>query len=763
MNGSVLVLVRVRDVNDNAPQFEQEQYRANVSENLSSGVDIVRVVAYDKDVDSIVRYSIEVNRVNSEGELIFDIDELSGVVSTAVCCLDRESIDQFTIKICATDEAISGDSSFHWFNSAKSAKSTPTNENLTAACTSVIIDVTDENDEPPMFVRDRYFLNLPDGVNELFPGRVLLNTTITDGDLPETNRFVCRITGTLRVRPTSRTTISGSSNITWDLVLKTVENQTTSETANTTTVPLSNLLLKYFHCDVSSGGNTRLVIGEQFDRAHFYHSFQTEIDSYKSTILAMYRAYYNPNIPNSMFIPDLPEYADVQLKLTVSDIGILEQSDDTSILLDGHLTSVELHLKLSTVQVNHSDDATDTKQPSQAIVTKQILPNGYNSNNGVIHSQFRLLQLTTDRIVLALLAIIVSVLFATLLIYTILKQYKRNRLLYHNGGGHAANITAAICYCCYARRRSHCSNIDLIRSKNGVGGVGAGGIDFDLVSGDASNGITGTGFNTSNTITTVEHLFPTSCYTGNSSNNSSCDAMMMIETNGGASGLLHCDQLQQQDKYHQLYPSGTGLNTSDLSGTPTAISDSVIAINNQKYSPFDNGTHLVLFDETINGHNESSQADSAHYSNASSLCTATTATYGYELNGPYDIAVYDLASGHLQLPDGGGGGSPMVTMAAKQHDPHLHQHHSHHQQHHHQQQQQHSMLHNHHQPQHQQQQSDTGSSNNLYGNPISNDHDIPTSLAIVGLASNQPTNMGVMYTTTPSPHNININQRQCRT
>ncbi|OTF72090.1 hypothetical protein BLA29_009918, partial [Euroglyphus maynei] len=109
INGSVLIIVRVKDINDNQPYFEQNEYLAQVKENLGAGIDVIRLTAIDHDPDSIVRYSIEVNRVNSDGELIFDIDELSGLISTAVCCLDRESISQYTIKICATDHAINGD------------------------------------------------------------------------------------------------------------------------------------------------------------------------------------------------------------------------------------------------------------------------------------------------------------------------------------------------------------------------------------------------------------------------------------------------------------------------------------------------------------------------------------------------------------------------------------------------------------------------------------------------------------------------------
>jgi hypothetical protein len=50
-----------------------------------------------------LKYSIEQNQVNEHGELIFSIDEDTGVITTAVCCLDREQNPEFTIKVAAVD------------------------------------------------------------------------------------------------------------------------------------------------------------------------------------------------------------------------------------------------------------------------------------------------------------------------------------------------------------------------------------------------------------------------------------------------------------------------------------------------------------------------------------------------------------------------------------------------------------------------------------------------------------------------------------
>ncbi|RWR99007.1 Neural-cadherin-like protein, partial [Leptotrombidium deliense] len=45
-----------------------------------------------------LKYSIEQNQVNEHGNLIFWINEETGVIKTAVCCLDREMNPEYTIK-----------------------------------------------------------------------------------------------------------------------------------------------------------------------------------------------------------------------------------------------------------------------------------------------------------------------------------------------------------------------------------------------------------------------------------------------------------------------------------------------------------------------------------------------------------------------------------------------------------------------------------------------------------------------------------------
>lgn len=102
------VLVNLKDINDNSPFFPYSIYTGNVTENGTAGMTVMTMTATDYDdasegTHAKLKYSIEQNQVNENGELIFSIDEDTGVISTAVCCLDRETNPEYTIKVVAMD------------------------------------------------------------------------------------------------------------------------------------------------------------------------------------------------------------------------------------------------------------------------------------------------------------------------------------------------------------------------------------------------------------------------------------------------------------------------------------------------------------------------------------------------------------------------------------------------------------------------------------------------------------------------------------
>ena len=102
------ILVNIRDINDQFPEFSQSVYRASITENATANQEVIRVEAHDHDDpaqggNAHVTYSIEQNQVDQFGGVIFGIDAASGLITTLVCCLDREQRDNYTIRVAATD------------------------------------------------------------------------------------------------------------------------------------------------------------------------------------------------------------------------------------------------------------------------------------------------------------------------------------------------------------------------------------------------------------------------------------------------------------------------------------------------------------------------------------------------------------------------------------------------------------------------------------------------------------------------------------
>ncbi|KAG7266403.1 hypothetical protein CRUP_010718 [Coryphaenoides rupestris] len=133
------VNINLTDVNDNSPAFSQETYMAVVSEDAEPGKAVVTVVAEDADGPSYshVRYSI----VDGNQGSLFTIDPTSG----------------YTLTVVASDNG------------------TPARSTSAA----VNVDVSDVNDNPPLFGQANYSLiiqeNRPSGTS-------VLQLSVTDRD-----------------------------------------------------------------------------------------------------------------------------------------------------------------------------------------------------------------------------------------------------------------------------------------------------------------------------------------------------------------------------------------------------------------------------------------------------------------------------------------------------------------------------------------------------------------------------------------------------
>ncbi|XP_066902324.1 neural-cadherin isoform X6 [Halyomorpha halys] len=167
------VQVNLKDINDNAPLFPQGVYFGNVTENGTAGMVVMTMTAVDYDdpqesTNARLVYSIEKNVIEEEtGSPIFEIESDTGVIKTAVCCLDRERTPDYSIQVVAMDGG--------------GLKGTGT----------ASIRVKDINDMPPMFTKDEWFTEVDetDGVN--LPETPILTVTVHDED--ETNKFQYKV------------------------------------------------------------------------------------------------------------------------------------------------------------------------------------------------------------------------------------------------------------------------------------------------------------------------------------------------------------------------------------------------------------------------------------------------------------------------------------------------------------------------------------------------------------------------------------------
>ncbi|XP_065357962.1 putative neural-cadherin 2 isoform X1 [Calliphora vicina] len=167
------IQVNLKDINDNTPQFPQGVYYGNVTENGTAGLAVMTMSAVDYDdpnegTHAKLIYSIEKNVIEEEtGAPIFEIESDTGVIKTAVCCLDRERTPDYSIQVVAMDGG--------------GLKGTGT----------ASIRVKDLNDMPPMFTKDEWFTEVDETNGTYIPESPILTVTVQDED--ETNSFQYKV------------------------------------------------------------------------------------------------------------------------------------------------------------------------------------------------------------------------------------------------------------------------------------------------------------------------------------------------------------------------------------------------------------------------------------------------------------------------------------------------------------------------------------------------------------------------------------------
>ncbi|XP_060899989.1 uncharacterized protein LOC132978725 isoform X1 [Labrus mixtus] len=158
-------IIRVQDINDNPPIFDEGPYSATVPEMANIGTSIIQVTATDAD-DPTYGNSAKLVYTLVQGQQYFSVDPQTGILRTAVPDMDRETQDQYLVLLQAKDMGghLGG----------------------LSGTTTVTVRLSDVNDNPPRFTQSMWSFS----VSELaIPGAEIGRISATDADLGENARL----------------------------------------------------------------------------------------------------------------------------------------------------------------------------------------------------------------------------------------------------------------------------------------------------------------------------------------------------------------------------------------------------------------------------------------------------------------------------------------------------------------------------------------------------------------------------------------------
>uniref|UniRef100_UPI001445A08E protocadherin beta-15-like n=2 Tax=Epinephelus lanceolatus TaxID=310571 RepID=UPI001445A08E len=160
-SGTAVIHVTVLDANDNAPVFSQAVYEASLPENSPPDTVVVTVSATDADEGPNGDITYNFDHVSNEHVTLFSLDHKTGEIRVAGS-IDYETESTTELRIRAKD-----------------------GPGLTSYCT-VIIDITDVNDNPPLISLKSLTNPIPENVS---PGTEVGIINVQDRD-SENNRQV---------------------------------------------------------------------------------------------------------------------------------------------------------------------------------------------------------------------------------------------------------------------------------------------------------------------------------------------------------------------------------------------------------------------------------------------------------------------------------------------------------------------------------------------------------------------------------------------
>ncbi|KAL8623685.1 hypothetical protein ACOMHN_046504 [Nucella lapillus] len=208
LTSTVTLEVKVQPVNEFTPVFFPLSYSKALAENVPAGTNVAQLKATDNDQGALhatISYSI----VGGNGPGHFTIDPTSGQITTTSVLLDRETASKHTLTVRASDD-------------------TPGTASSKFADATVVVTVTDVNDNAPICTPAQYKTSVTE---PSVVGAVVVTLTVRDDDEANTPNS----SPTLMVTAGNTGTVFGTRGR--DLVLDTVVDfETTTSYTLTVTV-----------------------------------------------------------------------------------------------------------------------------------------------------------------------------------------------------------------------------------------------------------------------------------------------------------------------------------------------------------------------------------------------------------------------------------------------------------------------------------------------------------------------------------------------
>uniref|UniRef100_A0A3B4YDT1 Cadherin-7-like n=1 Tax=Seriola lalandi dorsalis TaxID=1841481 RepID=A0A3B4YDT1_SERLL len=175
-------IIKVQDINDNVPQFQNEPYVSSIPEMCPIGTTVAQVTATDAD-DPMFGNNAKLIYSILQGEPYFSVEPKTGIVVTSWPNMDREAREQYLVVVQVKDMlGLSGGYS---------------------SSTTVTVSLTDVNDNGPTFQHHLYAFAVPENaavgttVGRIMAqdGDIGVNARMTyslNDDLEESSTFIIK-------------------------------------------------------------------------------------------------------------------------------------------------------------------------------------------------------------------------------------------------------------------------------------------------------------------------------------------------------------------------------------------------------------------------------------------------------------------------------------------------------------------------------------------------------------------------------------------